>query len=166
MQTAVKIQEANPAHVEAVVALWLELMAYHERTDRRFMLRDRAAELFRAYALQYIEQDDAHLWIALAGEEVIGYVTARVDSIPPVYLVDRCVLLEDQYVTGAWRSRGIGERLTREVLAWAERDGYDHVQLQVAAFNERAHAFWRRMGFRDLSIIMRHELGLHREDEG
>jgi ribosomal protein S18 acetylase RimI-like enzyme len=50
-------------------------------------------------------------------------------------------------VAPARRGRGIGERLLTHAVERARRGGYEAVELDVTAVNERAIAFYRRHGF-------------------
>lgn len=53
----------------------------------------------------------------------------------------------------AQQSRGIGSQLLRDLLAQGR-----HVRLSVALKNERAHRFYLRLGFRDVSQSETHHM--------
>lgn len=53
------------------------------------------------------------------------------------------------WVEPAWRTRGVGSRLVREVLAWARSWGSRSVILGVTENNDEAARFYEHMGFAD-----------------
>ena len=53
------------------------------------------------------------------------------------------------WVDPAWRARGIGAALVREVLGWAESWGARSVVLGVTETNDVAARFYERLGFTD-----------------
>jgi putative acetyltransferase len=53
------------------------------------------------------------------------------------------------------RRRGIGERLLRELLTWAERTGVVKIELRVRATNSGAIALYRKVGFVDEGVLRR-----------
>ena len=60
------------------------------------------------------------------------------------------------WVDPAWRTRGVGASLVREVLAWAGSWGARSVVLGVTETNEGAARFYERLGFSDTGL--RHPL--------
>jgi GNAT superfamily N-acetyltransferase len=57
------------------------------------------------------------------------------------------VTVDELYIKEAWRGRGIGTRFF-DSLASDRRDGAVGVQLEVTPFNQRALAYYERLGFR------------------
>ncbi|MCB2213721.1 GNAT family N-acetyltransferase [bacterium] len=156
------IIEADEQHLDTVVELWTELMQYHSERDVRFTSRKGAHVLFRDYAKQYIEREDGKLWLAFVDDQPAAYVTARFSTTPPVFVGQETVILEDMVVREPFRRMGLGRELTQRVIDWAQAESRDNVQLQVAEVNPEGQKFWREMGFRDITRVMRYELGVHK----
>lgn len=62
------------------------------------------------------------------------------------------VLLDEAHVTNiavreAFRGRGLGERLLREMMAVARQQGAKRMTLEVRVSNERAQRLYRKLGF-------------------
>ncbi len=58
-------------------------------------------------------------------------------------------LLDEFYVAPAHRSQGIGAQAIDEALRICREAGIAALHLEADHFNERAHAFYRRRGFKD-----------------
>jgi ribosomal protein S18 acetylase RimI-like enzyme len=86
-------------------------------------------------ALYVAEARDDGGWVGMAvgsrtGEESTGHLYAM-------------------WVDPAWRTRGVGARLVREVLVWAGSWGARSVVLGVTETNDGASRFYERLGFAD-----------------
>lgn len=55
--------------------------------------------------------------------------------------------LISMWVAPAHRRRKVGERLVREVVAWAREEGYRSLALAVVDGNDGARAFYQHLGF-------------------
>lgn len=91
-----------------------------------------AADLGLQFGAQYVvAQTPQGSLIAVAGIEEYG----------------RCGLLRSVAVAGPWRGLGLGEQLSRERLAWAQRNGLEEVFLLTTT----AAGYWPRFGFQEVS---------------
>ncbi len=79
----------------------------------------------------------AHLWVAEEDGAIVGFCLAR--------KTEETHCIQALYVLSAYQGRGIGKRLMLVGLAWLgdERP----VRLTVASYNDRAIAFYERLGF-------------------
>ena len=77
-------------------------------------------------------------------------------------------LIEAVRVASSERGSGLGERLIRDLLALARREGCALVQLTSDASRTRAHAFYARLGFKASHVGMKLEFerGTSAEDAG
>lgn len=81
----------------------------------------------------------AHYFVLEQDEQVVGYA-------------GMWVLLDEAHVTNialreAFRGRGLGERLLREMMAVAWQRGAKRMTLEVRVSNERAQRLYRKLGF-------------------
>ena len=156
--SSVHIIEADHIHLDDVISLWHELMQFHTELDQSFTAHPTAELAYRTYATEHINDDHGKLWIAYVRDTAIGYVMAQVQQLPPVFLLDRCILLQDLLVVPQYRRMGVGRALTRKVIDWSSGIGENLVQLHVASNNQAGIKFWEEMGFHEYIKLMRLDL--------
>ncbi len=86
------------------------------------------------------------VWLALAGDAVVGYAHAGPSSIPnPV--AAGCAELKRLYLIKGWQSGGLGRRLMETALAWLEQRPEPDICIGVWSENHGAQRFYARFGF-------------------
>ena len=98
---------------------WMAYLTDDERLERAF-------------------QNSLYLLGAFAGDDLIGLVRCVGDG-------EHVVLIQDLIVSEAYRQRGIGTELMNRVLEKYSR--VRMISLYTDAQDERANAFYRKMGF-------------------
>jgi ribosomal protein S18 acetylase RimI-like enzyme len=96
-----------------------------------------------AVAAAYLGDPAVLHWVAEEGGHLVGELLAHVLRLPSG--AGRELLLYSIGVRSAYRRRGIGTALMRELLGWARREGVDVVW--VVADNPGAEAFYAACGF-------------------
>lgn len=66
----------------------------------------------------------------------------------------RVAVLVSMYVSGEWRSSGIGRRLVGSFKDWARQQRADRISVGAFASNDDAIRFYQRMGFAPLKLIL------------
>jgi len=96
-----------------------------------------------------------------AGDEVaaVGFVVGRMGGEPNSLRPVRRASLESMFVQPEHRSHRVGEALVQRFLEWARDQGAEQVAVSAFAANDRAIAFYRRIGFVPRSLEL--EIGLH-----
>ncbi|HEX5984004.1 MAG TPA: GNAT family N-acetyltransferase [Solirubrobacterales bacterium] len=149
--TGVTVREAGEADVKAVAAAVEELLLElggrrperHElETEVRALLDDPAG---------------GSVLIAEADGEVVGVLSAswqRAIHVPGVYAT-----IQDLWVDGAWRSRGVGAELVEAVASQARARGVSRLEVglprETFAAIASTESFYRRNGFEHLGPRMR-----------
>lgn len=132
-----EVREARASDWPAVSALLAEL----GRPDVRG--REDEDEHRRAYE-RYLERPDAAALVAIDAGEVVGFIDLefrqRLNFDTPQAWVPDLVVAE------ASRSRGAGKALLEAALERAGERGCFALELESAAWRERAHAFYTREG--------------------
>ena len=98
-----------------------------------------------------------HLFlVAIADGRVIGYVMGEMeedDGVKVGHVVNIAV-------HEAYRRRGIGTRLMREIERIFRELGAEKVRLEVREGNEGAKAFYKHLGYRETGMLKRYYWGL------
>lgn len=152
------VREARRQDAGAVAALWKQMMDFHGEQDARFRFRGDAVREFERHFHDTLHSRDAHLSVADAGGQVIGYVLGEIHARKPLYPVGRYGFVSDISVSEEWRRRGVGRAMVNDLMEWFRRRGVTAVELFVAEANPVSSAFWQEMGFAPFLRLVRKEL--------
>ena len=87
-------------------------------------------------------------FVFVDGEKIIGYgITARSYSTE---FGGECIWIEDIYIAEEYRGRGVGSKFIRYVQ---ERHPDKLLRLESEADNDKALAFYKRLGFKELPYL-------------
>jgi ribosomal protein S18 acetylase RimI-like enzyme len=145
----VRVRRAKIGDLEPLLDLWEELVGTHARLDHRFQVSQNAREQFRPTLREWLCNPSMAIFVADAGQNVVGYLIARINDNPSLFVPQRYGHVSDICVMSNQRRGGVGRRLFSAARAWLRRKGVDVVQLGVASSNAAAQGFWRAMGFED-----------------
>lgn len=87
------------------------------------------------------------IWLALEGDEPVGYALAGPCGLPHEDARPGDGELKRLYVTAQAQGRGVGAKLFEAALAWLERDGPRTLWISVWSENHGAQRFYARYGF-------------------
>ena len=87
-------------------------------------------------------------FVFVDGDKIIGYgITARSYSTE---FGGECIWIEDIYIAEEYRGRGVGSKFIRYVQ---ERHPDKILRLEAEADNDKALAFYKRLGFKELPYL-------------
>ena len=92
------------------------------------------------------------------GGGILGYAYATLEGRNWNDLLDACGKLNDIYVDGSARRRGVARALVDATFAWFRERKAPRVVLLSAWQNPEAHAFFETLGFRRTMVEMTAEL--------
>lgn len=95
-----------------------------------------------------LADSDQTWFVALAGEEIIGFLALGSESAPDCVAGPRPMELSRLYLRGEWHGRGPAFALMEAGLAEAAARGAGTLWLQAWERNSKALAFYRAHGFR------------------
>lgn len=152
------IRPATEADADAIGAMWLELVRYHQALDDA--MPTPTTDGVRRYAdrIRYTLNDfQAQAYVAADGDELLGYVLGSVvDLLPDTFEEQYAGMVADIYVREARWGEGIGASLMRVMKNWFRLRGVAHYEWYVAAENPTGRAFWeQKMGGRPIMLRMR-----------
>ena len=151
----VEIRQANVA--DAVTLARLNIAVHQIHADGR-------PDIFKS---PDVEELTVFMRERLLDPTYIAYI-AEVDGVPVGYTINAIVrrgenpftkpisyiVVDNISVEPAYRNQGIGEAWMERVYALAREQDIKRVSLAVWAFNERAIAFYERLGFSPFQINM------------
>lgn len=91
------------------------------------------------------------IFVAEVEGEVIGY--ANTWTVYSIWSRGKTLSIDDLYIAAPYRRSGIGEKMMKYLIGFAERNGYKRVELHAELSNERAHGLYRKMGFSEEEML-------------
>ena len=137
-----KIIEATEKNIPEIVELWKELADHHSNIDSFFTRR-------KSFITELIKSEEAKIFIAIEDQKIIGYIVAKIDEYPPVYILEKYGAIYDMIVTLEQRKKGIGEKLWQSALKWFKSLNLERVELSIVPTNLESSSFWKKQGFQD-----------------
>jgi GNAT superfamily N-acetyltransferase len=147
MQTAAVIRLATRRDIPAIVALWEELMDFHQVRDPFFTRSDNGGKIFAQFVAENIRNDAACVLVATVDAEIVGYCQGILDRHPPALAASDFGQILDFGVTAEQRRGGIGAQMFAELCAWFRREGIRRIEVRHSTYNEMGARFWPKMGF-------------------
>ncbi|QYJ16997.1 hypothetical protein Rxycam_02834 [Rubrobacter xylanophilus DSM 9941] len=143
----------------AAARLWMQSAAEHARYDPIYATSANAERIMRRFLADLASSDHSFLFVAEKDGRLIGFVSGELREGSPTFNSRTWASVDDVFVAPEHRSKGAGRALLEEVKRWARRKGAAGISLQVAAANRRGREFYRRLGFREISVYEVLELG-------
>jgi len=114
--------------------------------------------------MEHLEAESYRAWIAVdaggadrsaegnaeieeLGADLVGFVTTDVEECPNVFDGPDQLMIGDLYVAEEYRGSGLATRFIERAAQRAEEAGCGELTLNVDVDNERALAFYEKMGF-------------------
>jgi GNAT superfamily N-acetyltransferase len=141
----VKVRQATPEDVPALVALFQEL----DRMQSDWRVFTPRPGFYDEVGLKYREAMSTENAVVLVAEdegEIVGMAYGEV-RIPSRFSDERALELSGVVVRTGYRGRGVGRALIQEAARFAGELGVEWVELKTFAPNQGAMAFWEGLGF-------------------
>lgn len=159
----ISVRKATADDYNTLCELFDELDALHRDNLPNLFQKPSGPVREQAYYLELIADENVGLFVAEAGEKLVGFVNAIVKDTPaiPVF-VPRCYAVVDGIVVkSGFQNQGIGSMLMDKVQEWAIAKGATSIELNVYEFNQTAIFFYERLGYRTLSRKLSKELKMN-----
>ncbi len=126
--------------------------AYDTLLDLAWPLDDRGL----SYFTKTIEDDASIIYLALADQEIVGYLAGGHKDIS--YRKTKMAEIYSMTVNPGYQSKGIGEKLVSAFKEWARTRGYGKVYVNVYYDNERGIKFYKKCGMTPIDMSL--EMGI------
>ncbi|WP_435128647.1 GNAT family N-acetyltransferase [Halobaculum sp. D14] len=157
----------EPAIRRFIEALWLPYKRELEATVDEFALdsdADVVAEELDHRPDRH-DSDQFEAWVAVddapdradpadSQADPVGFITTDVDEAPTVFDRPDRLLICDIYVDESRRGTGLADELVEQATARARERGCAELTLDVDVDNDRARAFYERLGFETVRHTM------------
>jgi GNAT superfamily N-acetyltransferase len=141
----VKVRQATPDDVPALVALFQELDRM-QSDWRVFTPRPGFYDEVGAKYREAMSTENAVVLVAEDEGEIVGMAYGEV-RIPSRFSDERALELSGVVVRTGYRGRGVGRALVQEAARFAGEMGVEWIELKTFAPNQGAMAFWEGLGF-------------------
>lgn len=150
-QSQITVEEISPETIDDAnrmrLASWLDTYVNDDLGITREWIeernKDQMSDEKRKARLERLNNPNVAGWVAKDTDgKVIGVTTPYIDD-------DGMQHVGSLYVDKEWHGKGVGGRLLQNVIDWF--DPAKPIELGVAAYNERAKAFYRKWGFEEVS---------------
>jgi GNAT superfamily N-acetyltransferase len=151
----VKVRQATPEDVPALVALFQEL----DRMQSDWRVFTPRPGFYDEVGLKYKEAMSTENAVVLVAEdegEIMGMAYGEV-RVPSRFSDERALELSGVVVRTGYRGRGVGRALVLEAARFAGELGVEWVELKTFAPNQGAMAFWEGLGFTPRVVQMTQE---------
>jgi GNAT superfamily N-acetyltransferase len=140
MQQSVKIRDAKPEDVFALISLMRGLAQFEGYLERFAVTPDDLVQ--RGFSSDRAPQ--FHVIVAEVPEALVGYALTYV--VPFTFDLRPTLVLKEFFVTAEYRGAGIGHDLFQSVLDHGRKTGARLLRWQVLPSNEAAARFYRSFG--------------------
>lgn len=164
MTAAVRIRPYRSMDVASLFRMMEEFQDHLVGMDTFRMLR-RGPNFGRSYTLRMLRRVRMHqgvVFVAESSGRVVGWVAGirlrqtKADLLE--YVPMRRARVIELFVDDAFRGQGIGTLLLSKIETYFRKRGCNRLELEVYAFNDVAHGFYQKMGYRNLAIDMQKEI--------
>jgi len=134
----IAIRKAQEGDIERLAALVRRLCEEEGKSCAAISV-PRLVELFAMPGLRL------EAFLAEADDVLVGYLAFY--GVVSLFKCDSVLLVENMYVSPAYRTLGVGRMLMGAVAAEAVARGWDRIELNVRDDNDTACRFYQRLGF-------------------
>jgi ribosomal protein S18 acetylase RimI-like enzyme len=155
---AISIRRATPE--DAAILAQLARQTFIETYDAYYEGDNVAIHCDKSFGLaqQLAEINDPDFVVLLAylEQELIGFAQVVKRQPPECVQVENPISIHRYYVKKEWHGKGIAQPLLASALAAAQELGGKHVWLCMWARNQRALAFYEKVGFQQVGEMEYH----------
>lgn len=130
--------------------LWKALVDHHREIDTFFTRRDKAHINFTSFLTELLDSKESKIFIAISEGKVVGYLIAKIDLFPPIYVMERYGDIYDLIVESSYRRRSIGSELVKLAVEWFRSQKIERIEISVHPSNSSGYSFWKTLGFQEI----------------
>lgn len=155
----VTIRNATLSDFDALFALRVDLQKHLERLNPRIWhITEKGKETVKTELKEQISNENGCLKVALKRKELIGFAYGEVFhrlEYKPKHIGKISLV----FVKEAFRRRGVGTLLIRELCRYFSAENIERITLRHVLGNEEAENFWCKLGFEPILVTSDTRLG-------
>ena len=151
-------RRAEERDLDALAALFTELLEHHAALEPAFAVRPEAAPRLRGLLARQLRDRDSAVFVFEEAGRVAGFCTVRLLRSSGVLVEAARAEIADLGVRPERRRRGAGRALAEQALRWAQAQGAERLEVRVAARNPEGQAFWRALGYEGFVDVLQRRL--------
>jgi GNAT superfamily N-acetyltransferase len=101
-----------------------------------------------------MKESGGTILVAESEKRIVGCVVAVIVEKKESAHAVKSVHVEELVVDESARSNGIGRALVEGIEAWARNEGCGFMRVDCFSNNQRAHAFYEKLGYKDRYVNM------------
>lgn len=143
-----EIRRARDEDVSPIVErLWLPFAREMAEIDPFDELAEDITEPALEYRQELRDREDVAMWVAVEDGSYEGLVMVEKQVSAPVFQRGDTAHIHELFVHETHRGTGLADALLERVQSWAEDEACEYLSLDVNARNDRALAYYRKVGF-------------------
>lgn len=153
----IEIRKHEWADFDSLKKLFLEMQIHEQQFDAdRAQPTDALADKYISQLLKDVEERQGIILVAVDSSSVCGFAAGYAEE--DLANQHHFFLIAELVVSAAYRGQGIGSNLVRSMENVARARGFKRAGIGVLVGNDRVHALYKRLGFRDYAIELMKEL--------
>ena len=141
------IRRANSGDIDALLALWHEMMETHKGMHPDFRVSENADVVVASNFTGLFDDPSSTIFVAEEEEKVVGMLIAQVRIGLSYTATIKSGYIRDVSVTGEYRRSGIGMKLVEAGIEFLESYDVEYIDLITGSVNDASNDFWAKMGF-------------------
>ena len=151
----IKVRDVTQKDIPGMAKLWLEMMDYHIKIDPFFYSQDKnTVQSYKKFLNKEIKDKNSKYIIAEINKTIIGHIGGRIEDRPPDLAIKKNGFILEATVTKKYRKKGIGKKLTNELLKWFKSKKMKFVMLRTHSKNTSSIKAWEKIGFKENLKLM------------
>lgn len=144
-----ELRSAESSEAAKIVReLWLSLAREMENVSDYNRLEDNLdLESTIEHKKDTIRSENSYMFVAEEGEEMIGFISAKIEESIPIFARGDKLKIDEMYVRPEFRREGVASELMDRVEETAEDKDVETLELSVDVENDSAQELYRNHGF-------------------
>jgi len=150
-----RVRKARIKDANEITNLNYLLMKYHEKFDSYYKVDKDHRVIYNKYVKKLIRSKNALVLVTEVNGKIVGTMYGEIRERPPIMEVKKFGHLGDAFILKEYRKRGVGKKLTKELMKWFKSKRVKFVELEVDVRNEIGLKSWERLGFKSFMTKMK-----------